>query len=475
MPAQIQNIADRRLWKVRPVRNPSIKLNCDESTAPVVILGAGAAYGCVPLANELKSLIISHVQALARRSEDYAALDREWNLDALTPDLLSTREYLTLEVLCTMLKYRFPTFSVTEFWEHVSNEGRGKTTVLTRIFSGTSSRSLERRADTALSISPTKTVDFGALVHAQDLYRAEDQKGETFRKAISQFKACGRVFQDALLRNSFQMRFEEEAILLVGTAIARDYLGLIELKKGHRDSALCLFEECRQFAAAALGVIVQDADNEDEVLRIRHIAQPDIWMQIAIDNRARCLPGRSAVRAFIEAIESRTRMIEDELKVIATPGVLAESGSYLIARHPQRWLRASELIKVLFDCAGVDAMPKPIDEVNREIAEFAIQACRDSFERYQGLCSRVNQRFPAYYEAQGIFLFNQVVSGASSDRDAAVQRWTHNFKQFQLMSKANPEVSPKWASNALKRFRHMEHSLRNIPGVVLGDLTTDQQ
>ena len=149
------------------------------------------------------------------------------------------------------------------------------------------------------------------------------------------------------------MRYEEELILMVGRAIANDYLGLIDLKMNHKEEARMRFEQCRQLAASAMGMIVMSAETLEAADRDRRMIQPDVWFQIAMDNRARALDYPDAVAAFKEAMVSRLQAIEKEQETIADV-TLAESlaDDYLIAHWPQLWLRASELMKKLFDCEG---------------------------------------------------------------------------------------------------------------------------
>jgi hypothetical protein len=720
MSKTIRSIADSQLWRTGKLTRPSVQLSSDPADAPILLLGAGASIGCIPLVDQLKRCILEVLKASG-------LFDDGWEVDASWTKALCEREYLTLEVLCTMLKYRFPHFDVTEFWRDLSahrrressriidclarlrlagyagpiittnfdgiipetmqqhgaplrflseaqlekddsirpdyadvvalhgtvfnlpvnsppmtatarglarpftpgvqrylrnliaHSGRrvlvigysgcdhfdvspflrqfvpadnalrelwtwvihddgksgpshekrmqreqsrarsiigpgqtckadatavlkrvcdddyqlprvptvrlagtkgiedsgirrtvekhlsvkslpvhqrrsalqasssevlmdlrtnlfGAWTVLehyrlysagfdvvhTKVFSGTASQQ-SRNADSQIALTPTTSVDYGRLVLAQERYRIEDaQPGKVFGRSRWLFQACDREFRSDLRSFSYLMRFEVEAVLLVGRAIARDYLGLIKLKQGETAAALSYFEDCRQLAAAALGVIHQGADSDRESEKLQLIVQANIWMQIAMDNRARCLTGNAAVQAFVETIQSRERMILAEQATIAKGDQSTDASNYLIAHYPQQWLRASELIKVLFNCSGHDVVPAiPADHRHLAIANYAMDVCQTAFDSYAKWSSRENQRFPAFFEASAIYLYFQFSAAKSSRQKSEYKRrWQSLLHRFESTVKANPQLSVKWVENARRRFGRMEDSLK---------------
>jgi hypothetical protein len=329
-------------------------------------------------------------------------------------------------------------------------------------------------------------LQFGKLLRASVEYRVEDT---AYQNAVP---ANGCVpdypYSTVLLRSArdsmrrahqevprHRVRREDEALLLVGLAIAEDYLGLIERKRWlllegdasltSRENALRHFRECQRYAEAAGRALTRTAGDghQFDVSDIDDLIQYKVWALIGQSNIARTRERPAAIDVYAEVVERQKAAIAEELAVASggsSRNAVVEG--YVIAQYPQLWLRGSEWLKSILACEGDVAVPlawHEIEESYRLLAAAAFQTCVAAYESYRQLTSTVNKRYPAVFETEILFFASQALDCSvltSSRRQEAKSATRAAFARFEEYSSRHPTVSPVWVSNVKKRFLRIE-------------------
>jgi hypothetical protein len=294
-------------------------------------------------------------------------------------------------------------------------------------------------------------LQFGKLLRASVEYRVEDamyQNSGFADGSVPDYPnsvALLRSIRDGMRRAHrevprHRLRREDEALLLVGLAIAEDYLGLIERKRWlllegdasriSRENALLHFRECHRYAETAGQTLTRTAGEagdwgQFDVSDIGDLIQYKVWALIGQANIARTEDRPAAIDLYAEVVERQKAAIADEL-ALASDGNSRNAAveGYVTAQYPQLWLRGSEWLKSILACEGDAAVPlawHEIGEGHRLLAVTAFQTCVEAYESYRKLTSTVNKRYPAVFEAEILFFRLPSAGLLSSDQFSATR------------------------------------------------------
>src|SRR6266545_1814006 len=319
-------------------------------------------------------------------------------------------------------------------------------------------------------------VPFGDLLRGQFAYRDDDRRYAgredlapeyDYARAVVLLEGIAQKI-DLVLGASLagSLRAEDQALLLVGKAIAVDYLGLIHRKRWQflgkeelRRESLSCFRRCIELAGrarAALAPLLAAARKDpDRQQALEDLIQSWVWELIGKDNLARTLPRPEAACAFREAIAARQQLIKRELKRRRREEAVSAMNDYLIAHYPQLWLRASELVKLLLHAEGDTAVPLPWDQISKESqAEVLanLKLCQNAYDRFSGLTVGVHGHYPALVEARIIVYAAQgFAKRTARAHAAALGKIEVIYARLREIAKRSPAVSRTWVQNVDER------------------------
>jgi len=328
-------------------------------------------------------------------------------------------------------------------------------------------------------------VPFGDLLRGQFAYRYDDlryargedpRSGYEYAKAVALLEGIARRIDDVLgAAAAGSLRPEDRALVLVGKAIAVDYLGLIHRKRWQflgeeelRREALASFQRCIDLAEEARTVLapVLAAARDDPERRqaLEDLIQAWVWELIGKDNVARTLPRPEAAAAFRVAIAARQQLIERELERWRREEAVSTMNDYLIAHYPQLWLRASELVKCLLEAEGNRAVPLPWDRISEESradVQTNLDLCQDAYDRFQALAPGVHGHYPALFEARIIVYAAQGFAARTvQERAAALEKIKAAYAQFREIARSFPTVSRTWVQNVEERVAAIRETMQ---------------
>jgi hypothetical protein len=334
-------------------------------------------------------------------------------------------------------------------------------------------------------------VEFGELLRGQFAYRFDDRHyaagaaaaaDSSYTKATRLLTETAERIDEVLTSPAENaLRAEDRALLLVGKAIAVDYLGLIHRKRGRSlagkegrrevQEALSCFRACidlaRQARAELEPVLRAARKNTNTRSALEDLVQYWVWELIGKDNVARCLLGAEAIAAFEEAIGSRRSQMARERRRARREKALSTMNDYLIAHLPQLWLRASELVKCHLEAMDDTAIPLPWDAVpeegRREIA-INLRRCRNAYTNFEKLSLRPHGHFPALFEVEILVLAARAfAAGTHGERTKALRKLETVYARFAAVARANPDLSKTWVGNVHERVERIRAKLAETP------------
>jgi hypothetical protein len=280
-------------------------------------------------------------------------------------------------------------------------------------------------------LSPPHDVPFGDLLNAQFTYRLEDAAhwagggatdGLFYPRTTELLANCLAKLHAAVADASQRhLRPEDRALLLVGMAIAEDYLGLIDRKTAllspgsaatFRQRAVARFRMCTQHAEAA-GELVRNLrrdhpETSASMIMTEDLIQHHVWAEIGRSNVARTADREEAINLLHGVIQRIGDQIVRERRRASDPlsGRVSGREDYLTAYYPQLWLRAAELVKAILRCDDGDRFPCPWDTLTEReqlLCAEALAACTEAYDNYSRLTAYPNSRYPARFEATILF------------------------------------------------------------------------
>jgi hypothetical protein len=329
-------------------------------------------------------------------------------------------------------------------------------------------------------------VPFGQLLDGQFSYWSEGRRyqqesvpnseDQLYRKSFGILEAARQRMQSVLLQVPQEaLREEDRALLLIGMAIAEDYLGLIDRKRSRllpdrrkalEARALAHFHACKRLAEeaqAALSGLGGDTDDLATAAMARDLIQYHTWMLISQANIARTLDREEAIPAYEEVVRLLKDTVEQDRMRAAGGGLEPTTyDDYLIAHYPQLWLHASEWLKAVLHCPGDAEAPAPwdrIDATDRELVEEALQVCLTAFDAYTRLAARPNTRYPAAYEARIIYHASRAMSRGvltDAEREAAKREALRAYRELGEQAKRHPDIRTEWVRNVEARVAELE-------------------
>jgi hypothetical protein len=329
-------------------------------------------------------------------------------------------------------------------------------------------------------LAPPIQVPFGDLLRGQFAYRADDQRyverqdparKYDYSQAVALFKRTQRRIDQALrtAERTGSLRAEDRALLLVGKAIAVDYLGLIHRKRWQflgreelRRRSIACFQRCIQLAGRARAAL--EPLHPSRRRAIEDLVQWRVWEQIGEENLARTLRRPKAAGAFRQAIAARQRLIQLERSRGRREETLSTMNDYLIAHYPQLWLRASELIKSLLHAEGNTAVPWRWDRIPKEhqaAVKANLRLCQDAYKRFGELTVAVHGHYPARFEAWMIVCASRGFAARTAGELAAKRQEIEAVNEaFKGIAKRFPAVSRAWVKNVRERVAAIEEEMR---------------
>lgn len=341
-------------------------------------------------------------------------------------------------------------------------------------------------------------VQYGQLLEAQFRYWSEDSRhtgrdrGPNGDRGDDLYPRSSAILLDVLdrirevlARAPAELRAEDRALLLIGCAVADDYLGLIERKRGllvpaEREprwtAARRHFQACRDQAIEAgrsIQEIRDDATADGPTASSAGTTFADdliphrLWASIGQANLARTVEDRAAATAaFVDVLDLMQDMVDHEAERAAANRDSGVFDEYLTALYPQQWLRASELLKEVLGCRGNVATPRSwdeLDEAERDLARRAVTICEDAYTSYAERASLVNSRYPARYEALMVLHAARAIAPASVDdgeRAEARERMRDLATEFTRLAERHPDIRPNWVRNVHDRIERLEDLVR---------------
>ena len=271
-------------------------------------------------------------------------------------------------------------------------------------------------------LSPPQEVPFGDLLTAQFTYRLEDEAhwagggaaDELFYPRTTELLSnCLAKLQTAIEdADRRHLRPEDRALLLVGMAIAEDYLGLIDRKTAllspgsaavSRQRAVARFRMCTQYAEAA-GELVRSLQGDHpetsaSMTMTEDLIQYHVWAEIGRSNVARTVDREEAIDLLHGVIQ---RVGDQIVRERQRRDSLSGREDYLTAYYPQLWLRAAELVKVILKCDESSRSPCSWDTLTQReqrLCAEALAVCTEAYDNYSRLTVYPNSRYPARFEA----------------------------------------------------------------------------